>query len=79
MAGKQSLSIQLDADIIRKVRVLAAQRSLSVSDLVARELERLVNDEERYQTARHEALTDLANGFHLGGGALPSRDDLYER
>lgn len=79
MAEKRNLTIQLDADILRKARVLAAQRSVSVSRLVAQELERLVADEDRYQAACRQALADLDAGFHLGGGRLPSRDELHDR
>jgi hypothetical protein len=65
-------------DIIRKVRVLAAERSVSISRLVGETLERLVGDEECYRAAEREALLQLQKGFHLGGGSLPSRDELYD-
>ncbi|MGH2441807.1 MAG: hypothetical protein ACRDFX_01420 [Chloroflexota bacterium] len=79
MADKRNLTIQLDAEIIRKARVLAVEQSMSVSGLVARELERLVGEEDRYRSACRHALADLEKGFHLGGGLLPKRDELYER
>lgn len=78
-AQKRNLTIQLDADIIRKARILAAERSTSVSRLVAEEIERLVREEERYRAARRQALADLSQGFHLGDGPLPARDELHER
>ncbi len=79
MGAKRNLTVQLDAEIIRKARVLAVQRSTSVSRLVAEQLEHLVNDEERYRQAEQAALADLGAGFHLGGGELPVRADLHER
>lgn len=79
MANKRKLTIQLDAEIIRKARVLAVERSLSLSGLVAQELERLVGVEERYQVARRQAVADLERGFQLGNGVLPSRDELHQR
>lgn len=79
METKRNLTIQLDAEIIRKARVLAVQRSTSVSRLVAEQLEHLVNDEDRYRKAEQMALADLDNGFHLGGSELPSRAELHER
>jgi hypothetical protein len=69
----------LDADLIRKARLLAVERSMSVSSLVARELERLVTDDERYRAACREALATLERGYELGGGPYPRRDDLYDR
>lgn len=79
MAEKRNLTIQLDAEILRKARVLAAQRSVSLSRLVAQELERLVVDEDQYQAACRQALVDLNAGFHLGGGPLPLREELHSR
>lgn len=78
MADKCNLTIHLDAEIIRKARVLAVERSTSLSDLVAHEIEHLVSDEDRYRSACRQALVDLETGFHLGGGALPARDELHE-
>jgi hypothetical protein len=79
MADKQNLTVQLDSEIIRKARVLAAERSTSISRLVAEEIERLVAKDEAYRRARDKALADLERGFDLGGGPLPTRDELHER
>jgi predicted transcriptional regulator len=79
MAEKRNLTVQLDAEIIRKARILAAQRSTSVSRLVAEQIERLTADEDEYQTACRQALADLETGFHLGGPPYPEREDLYDR
>ena len=78
VADKRNLTIRLDVGLIRKAQVLAVERSLSLSGLVAEELGRLVDDEERYRSARRQALADLETGFHLGGGALPPRGELHE-
>jgi predicted transcriptional regulator len=79
MARKRNLTVQLDEELVRKARVLAAQRSTSVSRLVAEELEVLVRDDERYEEAMREALTELERGAHLGGGPYAGRDELHER
>jgi predicted transcriptional regulator len=76
---KRNLTVQLDAEVIAKARVLAAKRSTSVSQLVAREIERQVAEDEAYQGARATALHQLDRGFHLGGGGLPDRDSLHAR
>ncbi len=75
---RQNLTIQLEQDLIRKARILAAQRETSVSGLVASELERLVGDDAAYEAARRSALRFLSRGFHLGGRRV-SRDTLHER
>ena len=76
---KRNLTLQLDEETIRKARVLAARRSTSLSRLVADQIDRLVTQDETYRTARQVALEHLEQGFHLGGGPLPSRDSLHER
>lgn len=40
--AKAKLTIQLDSDVIRRARVVAANRGISVSVLAARELDELV-------------------------------------
>jgi hypothetical protein len=76
---KQNITIALDKEILRKARVLAVERSTSVSGLVAQEIERLVSGRDRYEQARREALADLERGYDLGSnGRLPARDELYD-
>lgn len=77
--AKRNLTVQLDADVIRKARIVAAGRSLSVSRLVAQEIEALVEEEEAYEAAEREALDGLGRGFRLGGAPHPPRDELHER
>jgi hypothetical protein len=76
---KRNLTVQLDEATIGKARVLAARRSTSVSRLVADEITRLVEDDDRYHRARVIALRQLNRGFHMGGGPLPDRESLHER
>lgn len=49
--AKRNLTIQLEDEIIRRVKVPAAMRDTSVSSLIAQELERLVEADERYEAA----------------------------
>jgi hypothetical protein len=78
-AGKQNLTISLDRQTIRKAKVLAARRSTSISELVARQIETLVGEDENYERAKRHALALLNQGFHLGGEIRVSRDELHER
>ena len=68
VAMKRNLTVQLDDDVIRRAKVLAAKRGTSVSGLVAAELDRLVAEDERYE----EAWTHCADALRLlhGCGAL---------
>ena len=76
---KQNITISLDRELIRKARVVAAQRGTSVSGLLAAELAHTIEEADTYQRARRQALATLANGYHMGGQSLPSRDELHER
>jgi Family of unknown function (DUF6364) len=76
---KQNLTISLDRRTIRKVKILAAQRSTSISGLVAHQIETLIAEEEAYERAERQALILLEQGFHLGGVIRTSRDELHER
>ena len=77
--SKQNLTLSLDKEVIRRAKILAAKRSVSISQLVAEELTRLVEDAEAYEQARRLAVTELSKGFHSGGYEPVSRDELHER
>ena len=77
--GKQNLTISLDRQTIRMAKILAARRSTSISGLLARQIEILVGEEEAYERAERQAVALLDEGFHLGGDAPASREELHER
>jgi plasmid stability protein len=74
--AKTNLTLQLDEDVIRRAKVVAAKRGTSVSALVARELDALVAEDERYEAAQQRALELMANAKPMGGGNW-TRDDIY--
>jgi hypothetical protein len=77
--GKQNATIGLDQKTIQKAKVFAAQRSTSISGLLAQQIETHVGEEEAYERAERQAMTLLEQGFHLGGVIRASRDELHER
>jgi predicted transcriptional regulator len=76
---RQNVTISLSAETIRKAKVLAAQRSTSISGLLAEQIESLVGTEEWYERSERAALALLETGFHLGGVITASRDEWHER
>lgn len=76
---RQNITLSLDKELIRKAKVLAAQQGTSVSGLLTRYLEQLLNEEEVYETARQQALTLLERGFHLGGEIPCPREQWHDR
>ncbi len=78
MMAKANLTVQLDADIIRRAKVVAAKRGTSVSALVAADLVALVEQETRYAEA-HERAALLMRDASERGGRTWSRDELHDR
>ena len=78
-SAKQNLTVSLPKKTIQKVKALAAQRSTSVSALVAEKIEALVGEDEAYERAKRDALALMEQGFPLGGKIRATRDELHER
>jgi hypothetical protein len=75
--AKRNLTIQLDEATIRRARVVAAHRGMSLSGLVAQQLAELAEADERYEQARGVALGALAEAA-AGGAPAWHREELYE-
>ena len=76
---KRNITLSLKTETLRKAKVLAAQRSTSISGMLAAQVEALVSAEEEYESARAAALWLMDQGFHLGGVRIATRDELHER
>jgi|HubBroStandDraft_1064217.scaffolds.fasta_scaffold238380_2 hypothetical protein len=75
----QNVTVTLSRQILRKARELAARRAISISALLAEQLEALVGEDEAYERAKRQALALLDKGFSLGGALRTTRDELHER
>jgi Family of unknown function (DUF6364) len=71
---KRNVTVQLDEDVIAKVKVLAAQRGTSISGLVAAEIDRLTAQNERYERAKRDALARLAEAAEYSSDEPDSSD-----
>jgi hypothetical protein len=76
--AKTNLTLQLDEEVIRRARIVAAKRGTSVSALVARELDELVERDARYEEAWRRAAELMGRAVPRGGRAW-RRDELHER
>jgi HSP90 family molecular chaperone len=76
---KQNITLRLSRETIQRARVLAAQRSTSISGLLTSQIEQLANSEDEYQKAMQRAQARMEEGFHLGGTHKLDRDTLHER
>jgi Ribbon-helix-helix protein, copG family len=76
---KTNITLKLDADLLREVRVMAAQEGTSISALLAARLEKMVRERKAYDGARRRALARLKQGLDLRWSPPRSRDELHER
>ena len=76
---KSNLTLKLDADLIREVRILAAEQGTSISALLSSRLESMVRERKSYDQARRRALARLNEGYDLHWKRPRSRDELHER
>ena len=75
---RQNLTVSLDKELVQKLRVIAAERSTSISGMLSEELRRIVERSEQYRNAKRCALEALDHGLNLGNNPVP-RDELHER
>jgi predicted transcriptional regulator len=76
---KTNITLKVDRELLRRAKVIAAERDTSVSALVAEQLEKTVRERDGYEQAKRRALANLKKGFDLGYKPPASRDELYER
>jgi hypothetical protein len=76
---KQNITLRLSKRTIQKARVLAAQRSTSISGLLTSQIEQLAEPEDAYQRAMRRAMARMEKGFHMGEIPKLDRDALHER
>ncbi len=79
MSIARNITLSIDEAILKEARVLAAERGLSVSAFLRRELIQLVEKQRGYSKARDRAVRRLRRGTSLGSGRLPSREELHDR
>jgi hypothetical protein len=76
---KANITLKLDSDLLREVRILAAEEGKSISSLLASRLEEIVRGRKAYSRAKKRALARLREGFDLQWTPPRSRDELHER
>lgn len=79
MAKKTNITLKLDADLLRAVKVVAAQKGTSISALMTEKLEEVVKGKDEYEKAMKRALARMKKGWGLGWQKPKSRDELHER
>jgi hypothetical protein len=78
-ALKRNITLSLEEDLLKKAKLVAAKKEMSVSGLLTEQLTRVIMEEDQYEASRRRALSRLKKGFHLGGRILATREELHER
>lgn len=78
---KQNITLALPKNVLKRVKVLAAERGTSVSALMERLLKQHLARHEGFEQARQRQTALLAEGLDLGtkGKRNWTREDLHER
>lgn len=76
---KTNVTLKLDSDLLREVRILAAEQGSSISGLLAAKLQEIVGERRGFAQARRRALARLRKAEDLGWQRPSSRDELHDR
>ena len=81
MESTQNVTLSIPKDVLRKAKILAIQKNMSLSGLLTQTLTDLVTQQEGYEQARQRNLALLKTGLNLGtkGEITWKREDLHER
>src|SRR5262245_50877005 len=77
LVGLKNVTITLDEDVARWMRIRAAERDTSVSRLVGELLREKMIEDRSYETAMREYLARPARKLKEAGTPYPTRADLY--
>jgi hypothetical protein len=76
---KTNITLKIDSEILREVRIIAAEEGSSISGLLASKLQELVRQRKSYARSKKRALARLRNCSDHGWVRPASRDELHER
>ena len=79
--ASRNVTLALPEELLRRLKILAAQRDTSISALLTTVLSELVDQEDGYAEARDATIRDLERGYDLGtrGQITWTRDSLHDR
>jgi len=64
----QNVTLKLESSLLRKAKVIAAERGTSLSALLSDKLAEAIGEDAEYELARRHAFRRLDVGWHLGRG-----------
>lgn len=75
---KTNITLKIDTQLLRKIKILAAKQETSISALLISLLEEQVGKDLEYEQAKERALARMNEGLDLGGRPF-SREEIYDR
>lgn len=78
---KRNITLSLPNQLIKRAKVVAAQKEESLSQLIREALEEKISKQADYDKAKKRHMKILETGFDLGtkGKLTVSREELHER
>ena len=78
---RQNITLSLPREILKKGKMLAAKKGISLNELVRELLEMTAENEEGYRTSADRQIKRMKEGTPLGTkGKIPwQRGELYQR
>jgi hypothetical protein len=76
---KQKIALSLGKELLKRAKLVATRMDMSVTRLLAKQLDKLVSEDDQYKATKKRALAILRKGFHLGGCVVAKREELHER
>lgn len=78
---KQNVTLSLSKELLLKVKLLAVRRGTSISGLMTRLLEEVVNQDDGYSAAwkRHRQLMENSQDLGTQGEITWKREELHDR
>jgi len=75
---KTNVTLKIDSQLLKELKVLAAQRDTSISAMLTAALEEAVRRDAGYEHAKRRSLANMRKGFDFAGRPL-SREEIYDR
>ena len=74
-----NITLKLDTELLRAVKVVAAKRGTSISALAAASLAEAVRRDDSYEQSMKQSIALMNESWNLGWKKPKSRDELHER
>jgi metal-responsive CopG/Arc/MetJ family transcriptional regulator len=76
---KVNVTVKIEKDLLRKIRIIAAEEGTSISAIVADAIERKSTENGHYEEAKRRAIALMNSGIELNWEKPLSRDEMHER